>query len=115
MRVLAALLVLGAGATYLGLFDPTAVPEHFTALLTGGVLFSFALSAYLYLSSFLGAKLLAVGGDTGNKLYDFFIGRELNPRCANTSIDVVLFLLLLAPAHTLPLLQHRRRGPEGVL
>ena len=81
MRVLAALLVLGAGATYAGLFDPTAVPEHFTALLTGGVLFSFALSAYLYLSSFSGAKLLAAGGDTGNKLYDFFIGRELNPRC----------------------------------
>ena len=81
MRVLAALFVLGAGATYVGLFDPTAVPEHFTALLTGGVLFSFALSAYLYLSSFAGAKLLAAGGDTGNKLYDFFIGRELNPRC----------------------------------
>lgn len=82
MRVLAALVVLGVGATYSGVFDPTAVPELFTQMLTGGVLFSFALSAYLYASSFAGKKLLAAGGDTGNRLYDFFIGRELNPRCA---------------------------------
>ena len=90
MRVLAALVVLGVGATYSGVFDPTAVPELFTQMLTGGVLFSFALSAYLYASSFAGKKLLAAGGDTGNRLYDFFIGRELNPRCA--------FLALLGPS-----------------
>jgi delta14-sterol reductase len=57
-------------------------------LLTAGNAFAFAASAYLYASSFSRGKkskkgkLLAVGGDTGNALYDFFIGRELNPRCA---------------------------------
>nr|XP_057933976.1 delta(14)-sterol reductase TM7SF2 isoform X2 [Doryrhamphus excisus] len=42
---------------------------------------SFVLSAYLYLRSFLAPPhALASGGTTGNPLYDFFIGRELNPR-----------------------------------
>jgi hypothetical protein len=62
-------------------------------LLTAGNVFAAVLSLYLYASSFArtkaakGArgggkgKLLAAGGDTGNALYDFFIGRELNPRC----------------------------------
>ncbi|XP_061659646.1 delta(14)-sterol reductase TM7SF2 isoform X2 [Syngnathoides biaculeatus] len=42
---------------------------------------SFALSAYLYVRSFWAPPhALALGGNTGNVLYDFFIGRELNPR-----------------------------------
>lgn len=55
-------------------------------------MFAAALSVYLYASSFASggkragrraaAKQLAAGGNTGNRLYDFFIGRELNPRCA---------------------------------
>jgi hypothetical protein len=35
---------------------------------------------FLYWYSYQGKKLLALGGDTGFKVYDFFIGRELNPR-----------------------------------
>lgn len=35
---------------------------------------------FLYAYSFVGKKLLAAGGDTGTWVYDFFIGRELNPR-----------------------------------
>ncbi|XP_077403124.1 delta(14)-sterol reductase TM7SF2 [Vanacampus margaritifer] len=42
---------------------------------------SFMLSVYLYICSFWApAHALALGGNTGNPLYDFFIGRELNPR-----------------------------------
>ena len=56
-------------------------------LLTAGNVFAYAMSVYLYASSFRrGAgkrgKLLAAGGDTSSVVYDFFIGRELNPRCA---------------------------------
>lgn len=44
----------------------------------------FAMSVCLYASSFVpsddGDKVLAKGGDSGNALYDHFIGRELNPR-----------------------------------
>jgi len=42
--------------------------------------FSAVLSIYLYLTSFHKGALLARGGNTGNPVYDFFIGRELNPR-----------------------------------
>ncbi|CAL8362997.1 unnamed protein product [Lota lota] len=45
---------------------------------------SFLLSFYLYISSFWAPHhALAPGGNTGNPLYDFFIGRELNPRIGN--------------------------------
>ena len=64
------------------------VHDNFLALLTAGNAFAFALSAYLYASSFVGRKLLAKGGDTGNPLYDFFIGRELNPRLGAFDLKV---------------------------
>jgi Delta14-sterol reductase len=44
------------------------------------ILFCFTLSFYLYTTSFLGQRILADGGDSGNPVYDFFMGRELNPR-----------------------------------
>ncbi len=81
LRVLAAVTALGVGLTAGGVLDPSLVHTHFLPLLTGGNAFAFALAAYLYASSFRGKKLLAAGGNTGNAVYDFFIGRELNPRC----------------------------------
>jgi hypothetical protein len=82
------------------------------ALLTAGNVFAAALSLYLYASSFASGgkrggkrtagKQLAAGGNTGNRLYDFFIGRELNPRCANargaltTTSDWFLIFLLFS-------------------
>ncbi|CAB9530443.1 Delta(14)-sterol reductase [Seminavis robusta] len=44
------------------------------------ILFCFALSFYLYTTSFQGQRILADGGNSGNPVYDFFLGRELNPR-----------------------------------
>jgi protein-S-isoprenylcysteine O-methyltransferase Ste14 len=61
-------------------------------LLTAGVAFAFALSLALYVGSFVGEKkLLAKGGDSGNALYDFFIGRELNPRLLRGAFDLKVF------------------------
>jgi len=54
--------------------------EQYLPLITVSVLGAFALSIYLYTSSFGRGKLLAKGGISGNGFYDFFIGRELNPR-----------------------------------
>ena len=34
------------------------------------------------------AQLLADGGDTGNGVYDFFIGRPLNPRIGALDLKV---------------------------
>lgn len=104
----------------------TWVCDHFVQLAVAAIIFSFALSFYLYASSFVGKKLLALGGNSreqkllalgagagaanacallvrtprarcerrgrcvggwlagwlaaGIPIYDFFIGRELNPR-----------------------------------
>ncbi|KTG38994.1 hypothetical protein cypCar_00003972 [Cyprinus carpio] len=42
---------------------------------------SYLLSMYLYICSFWAPQhALSLGGNTGNPLYDFFMGRELNPR-----------------------------------
>uniref|UniRef100_A0AAY4CL65 Delta(14)-sterol reductase TM7SF2 n=1 Tax=Denticeps clupeoides TaxID=299321 RepID=A0AAY4CL65_9TELE len=42
---------------------------------------SYLLALYLYIRSFWAPNhALALGGNTGNPLYDFFMGRELNPR-----------------------------------
>ena len=57
--------------------------DRFLELQTGALLFAFLLSGFLYGRSFRQGcprPLLAAGGNTGYAVYDFFIGRELNPR-----------------------------------
>ena len=55
--------------------------EHYAHLATAAVAVSVALSAFVYAYSFRpGGALLALGGQSGCPPYDFFIGRELNPR-----------------------------------
>lgn len=56
------------------------VYDNYLALATSSIIFSVLLSFYLYCKSFSDEAVLAEGGDTGNMVYDFFIGRELNPR-----------------------------------
>mmetsp|Transcript_38938 Transcript_38938/g.80849 ORF Transcript_38938/g.80849 Transcript_38938/m.80849 type:complete len:456 (-) Transcript_38938:210-1577(-) len=47
------------------------------------IILTTALSVYLYVDSFVGDKILAHGGNSGVPMYDFFMGRELNPRIGN--------------------------------
>jgi len=54
--------------------------DHFIQLAVATALLSYSLSLYLYFRSFKKGALLAEGGNSGNPIYDFFIGRELNPR-----------------------------------
>lgn len=63
--------------------------DHYAELAVGSIVLSSVLSVYLYVSSFQPGALLALGGDTGNVVYDFFIGRELNPRIG--SLDLKQF------------------------
>ena len=65
--------------------------DEYLGLITISCLFSFALSLYLYASSFVGDKVLAEHGNTGFSFYDFFIGRELNPRLFNNTFDLKEF------------------------
>lgn len=65
--------------------------DMFVELAVASASTSFALSVALYLASLRkGAKLASAGGAIGqNVVYDFFIGRELNPRIG--PIDLKFF------------------------
>ncbi len=64
----------------------TFINRNYVQILTSSIIISYALAAWVYLKSFSvkahnrEQRELAAGGHTGNMLYDFFIGRELNPR-----------------------------------
>ncbi|PSS06840.1 hypothetical protein PHLCEN_2v3559 [Hermanssonia centrifuga] len=57
----------------------TFIYEHWVGFATAALAMSIFQGLACYLTSFHGDKLLALGGNTGNPIYDFFIGRELNP------------------------------------
>src|ERR1700761_9386099 len=66
----------------------TFINRNYIQLLTCNIIVSFALAGYVYAKSFSvkphnkEKRELAAGGHSGNMFYDFFIGRELNPRVA---------------------------------
>lgn len=69
-----------------GVIKGTYIYDNYLSFATAAIVFSILLSIYLYVSSllikapFTGRNALAEGGNTGYKIYDFFIGRTLNPR-----------------------------------
>ena len=63
--------------------------DNYVQVITANLLIASAIAIFVYIRSFSVPKAgkpnpelreLAPGGHTGNPLYDFFIGRELNPR-----------------------------------
>ncbi|KAG8803867.1 erg24, C-14 sterol reductase, partial [Serendipita sp. 399] len=58
----------------------TYIYEHWVGILTGATANAIVQAMWCYLSSFREGHLLALGGNSGNHLYDWFMGRELNPR-----------------------------------
>ncbi|KAI8089689.1 ergosterol biosynthesis ERG4/ERG24 [Halteromyces radiatus] len=62
------------------------VYDHFVGLAVSSILFSYIVALYVYIGSFTPGTLLALGGNTGNALYDYMIGRELNPRIGDFDI-----------------------------
>ncbi|KOS23190.1 Delta(14)-sterol reductase [Escovopsis weberi] len=62
------------------------IDENYLQILTANTILAYAISVWVYVRSF-GVKPgnaemreLARGGHTGSLIYDFYIGRELNPR-----------------------------------
>jgi delta14-sterol reductase len=81
--------VLGAGTLVYGAEFPvwTFITNNYVGILTSNILISYFLAIYVYIASFSvkhpkdpEMRELAAGGHSGNMLYDWFIGRELNPR-----------------------------------
>ncbi|KAI1384402.1 ERG4/ERG24 ergosterol biosynthesis protein [Hypoxylon trugodes] len=64
----------------------TFIADNYVQILTANIIFSYALATFVYVRSFSvkpgNAELrrLAPGGCSGNLIYDFYMGRELNPR-----------------------------------
>ncbi|KAM4617396.1 delta(14)-sterol reductase TM7SF2 isoform 1-T2 [Discoglossus pictus] len=76
-------------ALFLG-FPFSYVYDHFLQLAVGAGFLALALSVFLYIKSLLAPEsALAPGGNSGNPIYDFFIGHELNPRIG--SFDLKYF------------------------
>lgn len=73
--------------------------DHMLQLSLITIVFTFVMSTFLYLYSFVPLqrpngvgtheKILAEHGNTGNWIYDWFIGRELNPRIGPVDLKYV--------------------------
>lgn len=63
-----------------GAFPLESLYDNFPQYAFAAVVFSFILAVGLYVLSFRRGVLLAEGGRSGNVIYDFYMGRELNPR-----------------------------------
>ncbi|KAI1897581.1 hypothetical protein AGOR_G00084740 [Albula goreensis] len=72
-------VALGAGV-YCNV-DFSYIHEHFLQFATSALVFSTLLSMYLYIRSHWAASdELSPSGNSGYRIYDFFMGHELNPR-----------------------------------
>ncbi|KAN0065943.1 erg24, C-14 sterol reductase [Thecaphora frezii] len=67
----------------------TFLYDHWPGLVSASIANSVVQACYVYAASFQEGKLLALGGNSGNALFDWFIGRELNPRIG--SFDIKTF------------------------
>jgi delta14-sterol reductase len=82
------LSICAAGTASQGADFPvwTFMWDNYVQILTTNIIIAYVLAIFLYVRSFsvkpgnAEHRELALGGQSGNMLYDFFIGRELNPR-----------------------------------
>ncbi len=74
-----AIPVLGK-LTGFGPFPLDKLYDHFPQFAFAVLIFSFGLAVVLYVTSFRRGAVLAEGGCSGSPIYDFYMGRELNPR-----------------------------------
>ncbi|KAL1633664.1 erg24, C-14 sterol reductase [Neofusicoccum ribis] len=97
--------LLAAGTFVYGAEFPvwTFIWDNYAPILSSNILISYALAIFVYVRSFQvkpgnnEKRELAAGGHSGNMLYDWFIGRELNPRVTLPffgEIDIKTFMEL---------------------
>ncbi|KAJ1567258.1 hypothetical protein HK096_010455 [Nowakowskiella sp. JEL0078] len=67
------------------------IADNAPQLGVAAIIFSNVQALILYLYSFRKNALLAIGGNTQIAVYDFFIGRELNPRPFGDILDLKYF------------------------
>lgn len=77
------------GGFVLGIFSPTIIFDYWGPLLWAVNITGFALAIFAYIKAHLAPSKPVELKKTGNRLYDFFMGIELNPRIGK--IDLKLF------------------------
>jgi len=90
----------------------TWIWDHQTQLLTSSILFATLQAFYCYISSFFTGETLAEFGATGNPIYDWFIGRPLNPRIGSFDLKCFCELrpgMILWPLLNFAFLAHQYR------
>jgi len=83
------LLALGITAGIIIRYGPesfTFFYEKWIGFVTASLLMATLQAFYVHVMSYMGNKLLALAGNSGNHIYDFFIGRELNPSIGSFDI-----------------------------
>ena len=66
------------------------IADHYFTIATAAMMISFALSLFLYAYSYRSNEvILAEGGNSGYPHYDFWIGRELNPRILGLDLKFI--------------------------
>ncbi|ODV92937.1 hypothetical protein CANCADRAFT_95800 [Tortispora caseinolytica NRRL Y-17796] len=95
LNALTSLIILCIVLTLRGFATSWQLPElqflydHLFGMAIAAIFFSIAQAVWVYLYSFRSSKpLLAAGGDTGSVIYDFYIGRELNPMIGSFELKV---------------------------
>ncbi|KAJ6508039.1 ERG4/ERG24 ergosterol biosynthesis protein [Mycena vitilis] len=76
------LLALGLTSGVIYRYGPqsyTFFYEKFVGFITAAIIMSVFQGVACYAASFRPGAILALGGNSGNPIYDFYIGRELNP------------------------------------
>jgi len=80
--------ILAAGTALQGADFPvwTFISNNYLQIITTNILIAYTLATFVYVRSFsvkpgnVELRELAAGGQSGNMIYDWYIGRELNPR-----------------------------------
>lgn len=62
-----------------GIYAITYLYDHWVPLVSAALAMSIVQALFVYVNSYFSGELLALGGNSGNFIYDFFIGRPLNP------------------------------------
>ncbi|KAJ7285085.1 ergosterol biosynthesis ERG4/ERG24 [Mycena rebaudengoi] len=76
------LLALGLTTGTIYRYGPasfTFLHDKFVGFITASLIMAVVQGVACYAASFRPGALLALGGNSGNHIYDFYIGRELNP------------------------------------
>ncbi|GAA5825051.1 hypothetical protein JCM11251_006077 [Rhodosporidiobolus azoricus] len=62
------------------------VPDHWPQLISAVIVFSYVQAWFVFFQSYVPGEMLALGGNTRNPFYNWFIGRGLNPRLGDFDI-----------------------------